>query len=317
MRIDTHAHAFPGLDHLMGGLPGPVRASVGGAVALAGRAMNRLSRRRKPLLGVERLARFRSRGPRPVHQAVEVAAGMAMLPQLAARSSLTDLLASMNRHLITRTVVIAAWPAAPNDWLLDAVAPHADRLIPVAHPPVLAADAPAADWERAYHDLVDRGAAGFKIHPNMDGLPVDAPAYRAAFEVARERDRFIIVHTGCFNVLGYKNQRPADPSLFESWFSRYPEVRVCLAHMNRDHPEEAWEVMRRHDQIWTDTSWQSADSIRRALDAVGPERIVLGSDWPLLHPDLQGDSLACLERAAGDALPQILDSSARELLGEV
>jgi len=165
--------------------------------------------------------------------------------------------------------------------------------------------------------ILDRGAAGFKIHPNMDGLPVDAPAYRAAFEVARERDRFIIVHTGCFNVIGYQNQRPADPSLFEPWFARYPEVRVCLAHMNRDHPEEAWEVMRRHDQVWTDTSWQSADSIRRAVDAIGPERIVLGSDWPLLHPDLQGDSLACLERAAGPHLAHIVDASARELLGEV
>ncbi|HTM21440.1 MAG TPA: amidohydrolase family protein, partial [Kofleriaceae bacterium] len=147
---------------------------------------------------------------------------------------------------------------------------------------------------------------------------VDAPTYRALFEVARARDRFVIVHTGCFNVIGYKSQRPASPELFEPWFARYPEVRVCLAHMNRDHPDEAWEVMRRHDQVWTDTSWQSAEAIRRALDAVGPERIVLGSDWPLLHADLQGDSLACLERACSDAeREQILGPSAQELVGEV
>jgi predicted TIM-barrel fold metal-dependent hydrolase len=318
MRIDTHAHAFPGVAHLVRKLPRPVRMVAGGAASLTGRALARLPRCAKPLLGVERLARFRSRGPRRVHQAAEVAAGLAMLPQVAVRSSLADLIESMNRNLVTRTVVIAAWPTAPNDWLLEAAAQHAGRVIPVAHPPVLPEGSPDDAWQAAYHDLADRGAAGFKIHPNMDGMPVDAPAYHALFEVARERDRFVIVHTGCFNVIGYKTQRPAAPDLFEPWFAKYPEVRVCLAHMNRDHPDEAWEVMRRHDQVWADTSWQTAESIRRAIDAVGAERIVLGSDWPLLHADLQGDSISQLEHACTDAeIEQILGPSAQELLPEV
>jgi len=316
MRIDTHAHAFPGVAHLVRQLPRPLRIAATSAASITGRAMAMLEPR-SPLVGVERLARMRSRGPRLLHQASEVAGGLVMLPQLAARAGLADLLASMDRHLVTRTVVIASTPTAPNDWLLAAAADHGGRIVPVCHPPLLDDQAGVDQYEAATHALVDGGAAGFKIHPNMDGLAVDAPAYRALFEVARARDVFIIVHTGCFNVLGYKNQRPAEPDLFERWFAEYPEVRICLAHMNRDQPEAAWEVMRRHDQVWADTSWQPAAAIARAVEAVGAERIVLGSDWPLLHADLQGDCLAALERAVGPAeIEQILDGSARELLGD-
>src|SRR5690606_37371000 len=150
------------------------------------------------------------------------------------------------------------------------------RLVPVAILPDLLPGAPLAEWISALHDLADRGARGFKIHPNFDDKVADHPAYRAVFEVASARRMFIILHTGCFAVPAYPSRRPAEPSDFEPLFAAHPEVPVCLAHMNRDHPERAWQVMARHPTLYADTSWQSAAAIGRAIETVGPERLLLG-----------------------------------------
>ena len=159
---------------------------------------------------------------------------------------------------------------------------------------------PERAWIEGFTDYADRGARGFKIHNNLEGLTADHPAYRALFQVARARRLFVILHTGCFHVFLYKNKRPSDPAEFEPLFRDFPDVRVCLAHMNREHPEAAWEQMKRYDQLYTDTSWQPADGVRRAVDAVGADRILLGSDWPLLHDELQGEALDIARRALSD-----------------
>ena len=45
--------------------------------------------------------------------------------------------------------------------------------------------------------------------------------------------------------------------------------------MNRDHPERAWDVVNRHQNVYVDTSWQSVKTVRQALDAIPLERILL------------------------------------------
>jgi predicted TIM-barrel fold metal-dependent hydrolase len=88
--------------------------------------------------------------------------------------------------------------------------------------------------------------------------------------------------------------------------------------MNREHPEQAWDVMKRHEQVFADTSWQTAEAIRRAVATVGSERLMVGSDWPLLHLDLQRDAFAVAEQAAtGKAQDDLFALSARRLLGEI
>ncbi len=319
MLTDTHAHAFPDLDFLARELPDNLRTPLTATTAAIGTAFGTLQRAvtgGSPLLDVEKLARFRRQGPRLLHQASEMGLGLAMLPQMLLRAGLTDLEESMERHGIDRTVVIASWPAAPNEWLLAETPRYRGRIVPVCHPPRLGPDAAQDDWEAGFDTLAERGARGFKIHHNMDGMPLEAPAYRAMFEVAQARDLFVIIHTGQFTVLGYKHLRAVHPEQFETYFRDYPEVRVCLAHMNRDDPAAAWAVMRRHDNLYTDTSWQPADSVRAAIAEVGAERILLGSDWPLLHGDLQGDCRAIVERAAtGQEYQTITTDAAATFLG--
>jgi len=315
VKIDTHAHAFPSPEHYTNLLPETVRAGATAAASTVARAVRALPSLPMPF-DVERMARLRKRGPLFLHQANELLMGLAMLPQVALRSGLDDLVDSMDRHGITHTVVIAGWPAAPNEWLLDATPDYGGRIIPVAHPPQVAPNTTQEECEVAFDMFAEAGARGFKIHNNMDGLPADGPVYRAMFEIAAAHDLFVIIHTGRFNTIAYKHQQPVAPELFTRYFEDYPKVRVCLAHMNRDEPDEALSAILRFEQLYADTSWQPEEAIAHAIRTVGPDRILLGSDWPLLHADLQGECASLLERAASDReYETITGASAARFLG--
>lgn len=310
--IDCHAHAFPdwrrSAKSLVGRLPGPLAGGVGRAGRAALAAAERARRLRGRALAtegtaIERVAQLRDRIPDGPSQRIEYAVSALSGPTTLASGSVRRLLESMDRFGIDKTVVIASHGAASNAWLLEEAVPEAGgRIVPAAIPPDLREDASPDAWRAGFEALADAGAAGFKIHPNFDARAPAHPCYQALFEVAAERDRFVIVHTGQFAVPVYRDSGPAPPDRFEALFEAFPTVRVCLAHMNRERPEAAWEVMRRHDQLYTDTSWQTPESVRRAVDAVGSERILLGSDWPLLHRELQGDALAVLRKAGDDAV---------------
>src|SRR5262249_12090131 len=159
------------------------------------------------------------------------------------------LLASMDRNRIAQTVLIGAPPVASNEWLLtEAMRQAPGRLVPVATLPALPEQSSLDAWTSAYEELAQKGARGFKIHSNLDGLPADHPAYAALFDVAQQHKLFVILHTGCFKVLGFKKPGPVDIPSYEPLFKRHPEVPVCLAHMNRREPEGAWTAMKRHGQ---------------------------------------------------------------------
>ena len=331
--IDCHAHAYPAAgtqlervaDHLVPGRGAQLtRAATGvGALAKAGlssvlsRKLPRVKRPTvPPALGIESLARLRQRTPGRAADILEHITGTALAPTVLVSGQLDQLVASMQRHGIERTVVIAAPPVAPNDWLLSEARQH-EGIIPfVMLPRPLSAHRGVEDWHRALTDLVTRGAAGLKIHPNMDGLSPSHNAYRALFEVAREHALPVILHTGCFHTAAYVHNRPADPTDWAHWFDDYPGVRVCLAHMNRERPEVAWELAGRHDNVYVDTSWQPTDTVRRAFGHMSPDRLLLGSDWPLLHKELQGEALSILQRAVPAAeVRRIGEDNARAFLG--
>ena len=304
--IDTHAHAFPNLDHYTAQL-GPGQAPAKSLLSLAGRLPRLLgtiapSVGGGPLLGIERVAAMRRDASPRVAATLEATLSTMAAPAVLCTGTLNRLIESMDRHGVQRTVLISGPPVATNAWLLRTCREQAGgRFIAVPTLPDVPADADAAAWAAGFEKLADGGAGGFKLHANLEGLPPRHAAYRAMFEVARARGLFVIIHTGCFEIVSYKRKAPSEPADFAHLLQDYPEVKVCLAHMNRDHPERAWEVMRRFEQVYTDTSWQPAERIRQAVREVGLERILLGSDWPLLHPDLQGDALAVLRAAVSEA----------------
>ncbi|HEV7805583.1 MAG TPA: amidohydrolase family protein [Solirubrobacteraceae bacterium] len=306
--IDTHAHAMPAVSFA------PAAKPIHDALALA---VNRLVPSRA-MLEVESLSTLERTLPRRGFSLLEDLSQLAAMPPAMVGGTLRGLLASMARHGIARTVLIGARGQISNRWLLEEAWRQApDRLVPVTTLPELSRRTTTLEqWVDAYRELAEAGAAGFKIHPNWDGVLPGHPSYDAAFEVAQDHGRFIIVHTGSFHVRTYRNRAPLKLDDLRPYLERFPDVRVCLGHMNRGNPEAVWELQRAYDQVYTDTSWQPAHVIRRAIDAVGSDRLMLGSDWPLRHLGLQREACRTVERAASGAhLQNIVDDAPRRFIG--
>jgi uncharacterized protein len=267
-------------------------------------------------MSIERTAELGERMPGAIHGAVEALSSMALLPNVV-KGTPDQLLASMGRAGLERTVVIAVPHVSPNAWVLEQATEAKGRFVPVCTLPDVDAKATGTQWTDACEALARAGAKGFKIHPNMDGHLAAHPGYRAMFEVAQAHGLFIILHTGCFNVIGYRKHGAPDLESYSSLFAEFPTVRVCLAHMNREAPERAWAIMKKFEQLFADTSWQPANNVRAAINAVGASRVLLGSDWPLLHADLQADALEVLRKVTNAAeRDAITVQAAKRFLGE-
>lgn len=320
--IDTHAHVFPSIADKV--LPPHFRVAFdewlqknqlpAGFENMRASWLRWIDTLQKKPLDIETVAWIQGRLHPQIFKMVEGLISHVLGPKQFLQGTTKSLQQSMERHSIDKTVIIAGRSLAPNDFIL-ASAKANPSLIPVVMLPELEEKASEQEWSDALLQLTEAGAKGFKIHAHMDDLPAEHPGYRAFFEVARQTKVFIILHTGCFHVPLYKRPDAAPLQDFEIYFKEYPDVRVCLAHMNRDHPEEAWAAMRKYKQLYTDSSWQTAQNIRQALSVLGPERILFGSDWPLLNGELQGDALEILKASCDDkTFEQIVDTNALRFL---
>jgi len=329
--IDCHAHAFPTLTEMTKLLPpgvgevlqaalSPTAQAVAGGIANLVPGARRVQRLAKSVFDFTTrppiapshptdIAALRAKLPTHIAQALEYWSTINSAPRLFVEGNMAQLMESMDQNGIEKTVLIGAPPVATAEWILEQAATYDGRIVPVVNIPVLGEDAPSDAWTDALSKLAEQGAAGFKIHPNFDPYGEHHPAVHAVFEVAQKMNRFVILHTGCFGVATYIKHHPAEPSAYQHLFVAHPDVRVCLAHMNRENPERAWEIMRQHDQVFADTSWQPPDSISRAVNEVGDDRILLGSDWPLLTLDLQRDSANNVRDGLGSKLAEKVTSA--------
>jgi len=319
--IDCHAHALPNMEQYVEQLPPVLRDIIADKVPfLQNTAKSILDKLPVdvPQIPVDpsRLADLRKNGVGHFLRGIEYLSSFSVAPHTLLQGTVHQLLLSMERSGIKRSVLIAAPPIAPNNWVLQVAKANPEQIIPVCHLPTLPAEAGPVQWRQTFEALVRQGARGFKIHPNFSPFPAHHICHEALFETANRNNLFVIIHTGCFTIPSYANQKPAEPGLFADYFERFPDVRVCLAHMNRDHPQRAWDLMHRYENVYADTSWQTRESIAAAIEAVGNERIVLGSDWPLLNQELQKTNLDAVREATDDSDFEMLTSiNALRLIG--
>ena len=127
--------------------------------------------------------------------------------------------------------------------------------------------------------------AGIKIHPEEHGYPIGEQGH-AIFEFAARHQALVATHSG------EANSMPED---FVPFADEFPSVRLILAHLgctcDNDPSHQVRAIQRsKPGNIYVDTS--SAQSlmpglIEWAVQEIGAERILLGSDSPLYSIAMQ------------------------------
>lgn len=141
------------------------------------------------------------------------------------------------------------------------------------------------DPDRTLRFLEERAdvVSGLKIHPSIERVKVTDDGWRPFLEWANDRRLPVIVHSGRW-------QEMASWRFCLDVAERYPEAAIIIAHLGGDLPtlqNECSAEMRTRalpNAYLGTESIREYYSIRIALDRLGPERILFGSDYPLGWP---------------------------------
>lgn len=256
--------------------------------------------------------------PEPIRAWIDPISVLLPAAKLPTEFSLTDLLSAMDESLVDQAVLIAHPPLISNEFVLNAHSQHPDRIIAAVNIPP-STSRPAQKFKK----YIEQGAKILKIHAAYDGLSPESRHYQTLLKTAADHGLPVIIHTGCIHSrLAFKDPHQGNVELFEAWFSEWPELKFVLAHMNYHDPEKAISLAERYENVWLDTSWQPSEIIGEAVRRLGSDRILFGTDWPLM-----GDNIRIGQSRIQDALDsgfiektdaeKILGLNAQKLLGQI
>ena len=171
------------------------------------------------------------------------------------------------------------------------------------------------DWAADVDRAVENGFYGVKIHPVLDHYAVTRAALDDVFACAREHGWPILTHT---DVDGTSMAAVC----YEPLIKAYPDVVLILAHLRLG----AIPLAKRYDNVYLDTTYVAPITVEVGVDALGPTKILFGSDaaegFEVGHPpgharprrSYAGMIAGLRERGISDAaLEQILVQNARTL----
>ena len=197
-----------------------------------------------------------------------------------------------------------------NEHLAETVAQHPERFRALCTVPLQAPESAASELRHAVTAL---GMVGAEIATTVDGRDLDDPDLEPFWATAEELQCPVLVHPYASLAgrgvsryfLGNLVGNPAESTIavahliFGGVLERHPDLKVVVVHGGGFAPYQAgrWDRgfaanargaaqnltqaptawLRR---LYYDTVLHSPESLRFLLDIVGPEQVVLGSDYP-------------------------------------
>lgn len=207
-----------------------------------------------------------------------------------------------------------------NEEVAELAAANSDALIPFASIDPAKGKLGAREARRLISDF---GIKGFKFHPTMQGFyPNDRNAY-TLYEAIAESGGIALFHTGQTGVgagmRGGNGMRLkfSNPMHIDDVAVDFPDMKIILAHPSFPWQEEALAVATHKPNVYIDLSGWSPKYfppiLVRYANTILREKMLFGSDWPMITPDRWLDDFAKID-IKDDVRPLILKDNAIKLL---
>ncbi|KRB35212.1 amidohydrolase family protein [Microbacterium sp. Root180] len=178
--------------------------------------------------------------------------------------------------------------------------------------------------DRARRLIDDSGVRGFKFHPTVQGFDPSDTAHYPLYAVLQDAGIPALFHTGQTGIgAGLPGGRGlrlglSNPILLDPVAADFPELQIIMAHPSVPWQDEALSVATHKHNTWIDLSGWSPkyfpDALVRAANSYLKNRMLFGSDFPLLTPDRWRADVA-QTALKPDVMPGILKNNAVRLLG--
>lgn len=194
-------------------------------------------------------------------------------------SNLPNLLGSMEKTGIQKSIVLALEPHVSTDCILKTCRNN-PNLIPFCsvHPY-------DKDKKEKVKRYVAAGCKGLKIHPVIQQVSPSDPATFELLEEVKPHAIPVLFHVG-WGSIGKSNYGFIEN--YNILLKNFPDMPFIFAHIGFYEPMPFLDLIEKHQNVYTDISWQPPGIILQALDRLGENRVIFGSDWPF---NLQKTSL--------------------------
>jgi uncharacterized protein len=170
-------------------------------------------------------------------------------------------------------------------------------------------------------EMAGRGARGVKLHPVLQKFEANDPRMHPVYQACIDLGLTVVSHTGP----AHGGEPFAEIAAFAPMLAEFPGLSVVLAHLGGGQWRDARAIAQAFPNVAFDLceiiEWMGAPHAPTAAELaalirdVGPERVVLGSDYPWYEPGHSAElvlSLPVLSEAEKNA---ILGENAARILG--
>lgn len=221
--------------------------------------------------------------------------------------TLENLTRELDAHPEVKNIVmLPIWPNQTFEeyWAASKLEP---RIIPFT---TCVLDMPVEEMCNKLRQDIRNGAKGLKLHPTIQNVALDDPRIEAAVKVFGEADLPILTHCGAN---AYYTDDDPHSKHSNPMFSDFQTAVVPFCHKWKDYKiivahsasccEVLYEGVKGLPNVYTDTSMCSAELMRRAVELLGEDKVLFGTDVPFgsFHY-----SVAELKKAFADR-PELLD----------
>jgi len=194
-----------------------------------------------------------------------------------AKVSLTadELVKSMKDYNVEKSVVYFT----DNELVRKAAQKYPDKIVgcywPNPHDELAA--------EKARVAFIEWGFKGIKLHPLFQAFLPNDDIVHPIMEEARRARAPVLIHTG--------HSPFSLPWSVGELAETFPDVKIVMLHMGDGHGlyiQAAINTAKRLDNIYLETSaMPMGTKIREAIDIVGKDRVMYGSDIPFGNPPIE------------------------------
>jgi predicted TIM-barrel fold metal-dependent hydrolase len=205
-----------------------------------------------------------------------------------------------------------------NRWACEVAAAHPELTAFVAIDPGVLGGEDAAEHLR---EMAERhGARGVKMHPALGGFMPDDPRLDAVYRTCVDLGLAVLSHSGSDrDGAGY-----AEPRSFAPVLGACPDLTLVLAHLGGASWKQTADLARAFPRVLFDLceiiEWTGAPKapsvpeLARLVADVGPDRVMLGTDFPWYDLGRAADLVMGLPGLAVEERESILATNAARVL---